>query len=215
MLVSTKGGVMDAKVLSRSDLQEHTGNGRVVYGAEAKVEPPRVDVKAGRIWGVLRIAMGLTFFWAFLDKAFALGFATGRNPDTGAIDFFGKDAWIHGASPTDGALTFALRGPFKSLYSGLVGQTWIEWVYMASMLLIGVALVLGLGTRLAALGGIAWMGIFYTATAIWPDNNPFLDEHIVYIIVLAGIAYVGAGRYLGLQRYWDRLSLVKRFPILK
>jgi hypothetical protein len=27
--------------------------------------------------------------------------------------------------------------------------------------------------------------------------------------------YVGAGRYLGLQRRWERLSLVKRLPILK
>jgi thiosulfate dehydrogenase (quinone) large subunit len=214
MLVSTRGGVMDARVLSRSDVREHTGRGKAAHGTEAK-EPPTAEVKAGRIWGVLRIAMGWTFLWAFLDKAFGLGFATGRNPDTGVIDFFGKDAWIHGGSPTDGVLTFALRGPFKGLFGGLAGQTWIEWVYMASMLLIGGALILGLGTRLAALGGIAWMGIFYTATAIWPDNNPFLDEHVVYAIVLAGIAFVGAGRYLGLQRHWERLSLVKRFPILK
>ena len=86
---------------------------------------------------------------------------------------------------------------------------------MLSMLLIGLALIFGIGTRLAALGGIVWMGIFYTATAIWPEHNPFLDEHIVYVIVLAGIAYVGAGRYLGLGKYWERLSLVKRLPILK
>jgi thiosulfate dehydrogenase (quinone) large subunit len=65
---------------------------------------------------------------------------------------------------------------------------------MLSMLLIGLALIFGIGTRLAALGGIVWIGIFYTATAIWPEHNPFLDEHIVYAIVLAGIAYVGAGR---------------------
>jgi thiosulfate dehydrogenase [quinone] large subunit len=207
---------MDAKVLSRSDLREHTSNGHLEpAAAEPAVAPRDSDLKARRVWGLLRIAMGWTFLWAFLDKAFSLGFATGRNPDTGAIDFFGKAAWIHGGSPTDGALTFALRGPFKSLYGGLIGQTWIEWVYMASMLLIGAALILGIGTRLAALGGIAWLGIFYTATAIWPDNNPSLDEHLVYIIVLAGIAYVGAGRYLGLQRYWERMSLVKRFPILK
>jgi thiosulfate dehydrogenase [quinone] large subunit len=86
---------------------------------------------------------------------------------------------------------------------------------MLSMLLIGLALIFGIGTRLAALGGIVWMGIFYTATAIWPEHNPFLDEHVVYAIVLAGIAYVGAGRYLGLGRYWERLSLVKRLPILR
>lgn len=169
----------------------------------------------GMVWGLLRIAMGWTFLWAFLDKAFALGFSTGRNPETAVIDFFGKDAWINGGSPTDGVLTYALKGPFKGLYDGLAGQTWVEWAYMLSMLLIGLALILGIGTRLAALGGIVWMGIFYTATAIWPEHNPFLDEHVVYAIVLVGIAYVGAGRYLGLGQYWERLSLVKRLPILK
>jgi thiosulfate dehydrogenase (quinone) large subunit len=206
---------MSTTVTNRVGLPETDNDHHDLAGAELEASPREADAKAGKVWGLLRIAMGWTFLWAFLDKAFALGFATGRNPDTGAIDFFGKAAWIHGGSPTDGALTFALRGPFKGLYSGLIGQTWIEWVYMASMLLIGAALILGIGTRLAALGGIAWMGIFYTATAMWPDNNPFLDEHLVYIIVLAGIAYVGAGRYLGLQRDWERLPLVKRFPILK
>jgi thiosulfate dehydrogenase [quinone] large subunit len=197
-----------------------TFDGKVVTeittnGVAAAAPRHEADRTAGVVWGLLRIAMGWTFLWAFLDKAFALGFSTGRNPETGVIDFFGKDAWINGGSPTDGVLIYALKGPFKGLYDGLAGQTWVEWVYMLSMLLIGLALIFGIGTRLAALGGIVWMGIFYTATAIWPEHNPFLDEHIVYVIVLAGIAYVGAGRYLGLGKYWDRLSLVKRFPILK
>src|SRR4051794_9860994 len=151
---------MGTQVLSRGDLKEHTGNEHLEPATAETRVAPEADLKAGKIWGLLRIAMGWTFLWAFLDKAFSLGFSTGRNPDTGAIDFFGKAAWIHGGSPTDGALTFALRGPFKTLYSGLIGQTWIEWVYMASMLLIGTALMLGIGTRLAALGGIAWLGIF-------------------------------------------------------
>ena len=86
---------------------------------------------------------------------------------------------------------------------------------MLSMLLIGLALIFGIGTRASphSAGSCGW--VFYTATAIWPERNPFLDEHIVYVIVLAGIAYVGAGQYLGLGKYWERLSLVKRLPILK
>jgi thiosulfate dehydrogenase [quinone] large subunit len=42
-----------------------------------------------------------------------------------------------------------------------------------------------------------------------------LDDHVVYGIVLAGIAYVAAGRYMGLGKYWERVSLLKRYPILK
>jgi thiosulfate dehydrogenase [quinone] large subunit len=38
---------------------------------------------------------------------------------------------------------------------------------------------------------------------------------VVYAIVLAGIAYVNAGRYLGLGRWWERTRLVQRYPVLR
>jgi thiosulfate dehydrogenase [quinone] large subunit len=195
------------------------GKTEVQLNGQAAVEVVKGPkaVKGARFWGVLRIAMGWTFLWAFLDKAFALGFSTGRNPETGAIAFFGPDAWINGGSPTDGVLQFALhtKGFFADFYGALVGATWVEWAYMLSMLAIGLGLIFGIGTRLAAIGGIIWLAIFYTATAIWPEHNPFLDDHVIYAIVLAGIAYVGAGRFLGLGRRWDSTALVRRFPVLK
>lgn len=180
---------------------------------EAEIVRP----KAGTVWGILRLLMGFTFLWAFLDKLLALGFSTGRNPETGVIDFFGKDAWIHGGSPTDGVLKFAVhtKGPFVDFYQGLAGSTWVEWVYMLSMAAIGLALIFGIGTRLAALGGIVWMAIFYTATALWPEHNPFVDEHIIYIVILAGIFYVGAGRFLGFGNRWRKTELVKKYPVLE
>ena len=182
-----------------------------------------------RVFALLRLAMGWTFLWAFLDKAFALGFSTGRvvndAGDTVKIDFFGSKAWIHGASPTVGAIGHALKGPFASFYQSITGYhvnaagvgtsaAWIDWVYMLSMLLIGGALILGIGVRLASLGGIVWMAIFYTATAIWPDNNNFLDEHIVFAIVLAGLFLANAGRYYGLGKVWQRTEFIKRHPVL-
>ena len=51
--------------------------------------------------------------------------------------------------------------------------------------------------------------------ALWPDNNPFMDDHLVYALVLAGIAWVGAGRYLGLGAWWERVPLARRHPILR
>ena len=45
---------------------------------EAEIVRP----KAASVWGVLRLMMGFTFLWAFLDKLLALGFTTGRNPKT-------------------------------------------------------------------------------------------------------------------------------------
>ena len=91
-----------------------------------------------RVFGLLRIAMGWTFLWAFLDKAFGLGFATGRSAETGAIVFGGPDAWVNGGSPTAGVVGFALKGPFKGTIQSITGYqmtqagpqvaAWVDWL---------------------------------------------------------------------------------------
>lgn len=86
---------------------------------------------------------------------------------------------------------------------------------MISMAAIGIALLLGILVRLAAIAGAIWMVAFYTAATIWPENNPFLDDHVVEFIVLLGLAYVGVGRFLGLGRRWDDTTLVLRYPFLR
>ena len=177
-----------------------------------------------RVFGVLRLMMGWTFLWAFIDKAFALGFHTGRLED-GTIDFFAKDvAWFNGGSPTAGAVGFAVHGPFTDTFHTVTGfqmtqagpqvAGWFDVFYMVSMLLIGVALILGIGTRLAAWGGILWLAAFYLGTAIWPENNPLLDDHVVYAVVLVGIILANAGRYYGLGKAWQRTRFVQKHPVL-
>ena len=173
-----------------------------------------------RVFGALRLAAGWTFLWAFLDKAFALGFTTGRLED-GTIDFFAQNgAWLNGGSPTAGVVGFAIDGsPFKDAIQTVSGfqmtelgpqvAGWVDAVYMLSMLLIGLGLILGIGTRLAAIGGIAWMAIFYGATAIWPEHNPVVDDHVVLAIVMVGLILANAGRYYGLGKAWQRLRAVK------
>jgi thiosulfate dehydrogenase (quinone) large subunit len=176
-----------------------------------------------RVVAALRVLIGWTFLWAFLDKAFALGFATGRDPETGAITFFKEgSAWFNGGSPTKGVFAYALNaGPFTGLYEGLGNVTmtaqgpmaappaWIDVVYMGAMLLIGLGLVFGIMTRLAAVGGIVWMAIFYTATAMWPEHNPVVDDHLVYAVVLVGLILANAGRYYGLGKAWQRVGFVR------
>jgi thiosulfate dehydrogenase (quinone) large subunit len=194
-----------------------TTNTEQTLYAPAAPQADTDEVKGGLIWGLLRLSIGWVFLWAFLDKLLALGFASGRNPETGVADRFGDAAWINGGSPTDGFLQFGLhtKEPFTGFYESLAGSSLIEWAYMLSMLAIGVALMLGIATRLAAGAGILWMLLFYTASALSPENNPFMDDHIIYAIVLAGIAVVGGGRYLGLGKQWERLSFVQKYPILR
>ena len=159
--------------------------------------------KARYALAVARIAIGWVFLWAFLDKAFGLGFATQR-----------ADAWISGGSPTTGFLTFATEGKtFHSFFSGLAGPV-ADWLFMAGLLGIGVALTLGIGMRIAAACGALLLTLMWAAE-LPLENNPFVDDHIVYAVVLVALAIFGAGRTLGLGRMWERLPLVQRAPILK
>jgi hypothetical protein len=45
--------------------------------------------------------------------------------------------------------------------------------------------------------------------------STFVDDHMVYAVLLGALAIVGAGRYLGPDRGWEDTALVKRFPVLK
>ena len=86
--------------------------------AEAPVDKP--SPIAYRVLAALRIAFGLTFLWAFVDKTFALGFHTGYD-QAGNLDRFGDAAWINGGSPTEGFLAFGADGPFQSFYNDIAG----------------------------------------------------------------------------------------------
>ena len=165
-------------------------------------------------WAAARISLGWVFLWAFLDKTFALGFATGRDAETGVVTRFGDAAWINGGSPTFGFLNFGTEGKtFHELFAGLAGPV-ADWLFMVGLLGLGLALILGVGMRIAAITGTLLM-VSMWAAELPLANNPAIDDHIVYAIVLIGLALAGAGRTLGLGRRWRETKLVKRFPILE
>jgi thiosulfate dehydrogenase [quinone] large subunit len=58
-------------------------------------------------------------------------------------------------------------------------------------------------------------GDLYTAIALFPEHNPLIDEHVVYAVVLAGIAFIGAGRWLGFGNLWRKTGIMKKYPILE
>ena len=96
----------------------------------------------GYALAVMRIAFGFYFLWAFVDKLFGLGFAT---PAERAV--------VNGGSPTTGYLS-GVEGPLAGFYNGMAGSTFIDILFMAGLLGIGLTLVLGAGARLGA--GLDW-----------------------------------------------------------
>jgi len=126
---------------------------------------------------LLRFSMGFIFLWAFLDKTFGLGFATAP-----------AKAWINGGSPTTGFLTNAVRGPFADIFHSLAGIAVVDWMFMLGLLFVGLTLIFNKYVKLGALAGGLMLLFMYLALLL-PENNPIIDDHIVYILVLAFLAF--------------------------
>jgi thiosulfate dehydrogenase (quinone) large subunit len=155
------------------------------------------------IRGILRIAMGWIFLWAFIDKVFGLGFATAADK-----------SWLAGNSPTVGFLKFGTTGPFSGLFQAIAGNAIVDWAFMLGLLLIGLALILGIAMKLAAIGGTIMMLLMYLAVLL-PEHNPIIDEHLIYALVLIGLYLNKAGNHWGLGSWWSNTSLVQKYPCLR
>ena len=171
---------------------------------------------ARRGLALLRIGFGFTFIWAFFDKLLALGFSTGRNPETNVVDRFGPDAWINGGNPTFGFLKFGVpeNNPFHSFFTGIAGDAWVNWLFMIGLLGIGAALMLGIGMRLAGItGAVLYMMMWLAALPL--ENNPIVDDHMLGAISVAVLALTLAGDTWGLGKQWAATSFVQKMPILR
>jgi thiosulfate dehydrogenase (quinone) large subunit len=174
---------------------------------------PTTSGPAARALAVLRIAFGLTFLWAFVDKLLALGFSTGYD-ETGKLDRFGDAAWINGASPTEGFLKFGADGPFQGFYNSIAGAALVDWLFMLGLLGIGLALTLGIATRLACAAGAILYLMMWTVV-LPPENNPVLDDHILGAISLVVLALLNAGDTWGLGKRLAGTRLVQTHPVLR
>ena len=171
---------------------------------------------ARRALGALRIGFGVTFLWAFFDKLLALGYATGVNPETGAVDRFGPDAWINGGSPTFGFLTFGVPedNPFREFFNGLAGDTWVNWLFMLALLGIGLALTFGVGIRIAAASG-ALLYLMMWVASMPLENNPVVDDHLLGAVTMVVLATTLAGDTWGVGKQWARTNLVRKYQALR
>lgn len=167
-----------------------------------------------RFLAVLRIVMGLTFLWAFLDKTFGWGYATPA-----------KMAWINGGSPTKGFLSHVYVGPMQSVLRAWAGTGWADWLFMLALLGIGLALILGIGMRISAVSATLLLAMMWIAE--WPlaqhtstgaatsSTNPIIDYHLIYVVVVITLALFAAGNTWGLGRRWAKLDIVRTNPWLR
>ena len=202
-LMPDVAGPRPAGVRRTAPLSSVTERGREPAPMTPTTPDARSSTAARYLLAGIRIALGWVFLWAFLDKMFGLGFATEE-----------KAAWINGGAPTQGFLKFGAAGPFKEFYNGIAGAAWADWLFMAGLLGIGLALILGIGMRIAAAAGTLLLVMMWTAV-LPPTTNPFMDDHLIYAGTIVGLALAGAGTTFGLGKWWGDTALVQRAPWLK
>ena len=187
-------------------------------GSPPTAQPtPRTEPAFGRIiteratkfLAVFRVVLGFEFLWAFADKTFGFGYATPS-----------ARAWIHGGSPTKGFLSNVAVGPLEGTFHAWAGAAWADWLFMAGLLGIGLALILGVGLRIAAVSGTLLLVGMWAAE--WPlakftsagelslSTNPVVDYHLIYALALIVLALTYAGHTWGLGTRWAKLPLVAR-----
>lgn len=153
----------------------------------------------------LRAVLGFGFLFAGLDKFFMWA---GGTPFTAA-------GFLKGA--TGGQwLTQTNINPTHSFWVSL-GQnagavSVINTLVVFGEIAIGVALILGLATRFAAVSGVLMMGMFLVAQMDFA-NGPF-NEKVMYAVIAGTIAFVGAGAY-ALDSVVARQVAARNIPLVK
>ncbi|HEY7857825.1 MAG TPA: hypothetical protein VIC82_04935 [Candidatus Nanopelagicales bacterium] len=150
----------------------------------------------------LRVAIGFSFLWAALDKIFGWGFATPT-----------AKSWINGGSPTKGFLSSS-DGPLSGFYHAIAGSGVANVAFILGLLLLGGAMILGVGNRLSTFGGTL-LFLMMWSVVLPPVQNPVLDEHLIQALAVLVLGACHAGESFGLGQWWNAQPLVQRFPILK
>ncbi len=179
-----------------------------VSHAQNPVSVPGAGVESRRFQqislGLIRLGVGWALFWSGLDKVFGLGHPT--TPEQSVLA---------GASPTKGLLLYGLPAdaPAAALLKPLAGNPVADTLFLLATLGAGLALILGVGTRLAAVGGaVLMLNLWFASLPL--EYNPFLDQHLFYAIGLISVLAFDSGRYLGLGTVWRRLPFVRTQPWL-
>jgi thiosulfate dehydrogenase [quinone] large subunit len=155
---------------------------------------------------LLRIVVGIIFVWAGADKVFNGG-PTGFSA-AGFLKFAtnGTLGWPFVSGTPDPKTIYNPTHDFwVSLAGNATAMTVVNNLVVAGEVLIGVALLLGIVTRFAAVMGALMMALFFFAG--WNFTNGIVEEHATYAVVLLALAGMGAGNYYGLDRV-----VGERFP---
>ena len=162
-----------------------------------------------RAIAALRITLGAGFLWAGLEKVFQFA-------GTGAFNAAGFLTHATGGAIPGSAAT-AIVNPTHDFWVSLGGNAGavsaINVLVQAGEIGIGIALILGLATRFAAISGVVMMGLFYVAN--WSFATGPFNEQFMYGAVALVLGLVGAGEYYGLDALIEKTTWFGHTPSLR
>ncbi|HEV7199218.1 MAG TPA: DoxX family protein [Candidatus Limnocylindria bacterium] len=146
---------------------------------------------------VLRIAVGIIFLWAGLEKVIGgggewsaagfLGFGTG-----------GTLGWpFVTGEPGEGEIFNPTNAFWVAVADNQTAMTVIDLLVPWGQIGIGVSLILGLLTRFGAAMGTLMMVMFFFAA--WDFEFGIVNQHLTYAVVTFFLGYIGSGNFYGLD----------------
>lgn len=91
------------------------------------------------------------------------------------------------------------NGPFAEWFQSLSGSVLVDNLNIWGQILIGLALILGLAVRPAAIGGLIMMLLYYFAQFTENTAYGLIEDHLIYALVFLVFATGGAGHVFGLN----------------
>lgn len=123
---------------------------------------------------------------------------------------------------TDYLLGVPSASPLSELFHWMGHTGWFaEFVNLAvpwGQFLVGMALLVGLLTRLSAFFGASMMTLLYFGN--WNVQDGFVNADLAYVVVFLAVGALGAGRLLGLDALVEKYdlgdeTLIERYPALR
>ncbi|MFD1687323.1 DoxX family protein [Halobellus litoreus] len=155
------------------------------------------------VWFILalRLMIGVAFFQSGIDKVLSGSFSAA--------------GYLQNAPPANGS-------PVAGLFVAMGETPWfVDFVNIAvpwGEVLIGLGVIFGALTRLAAFWGAFMMLLFYLGN--WEISHGYINGDFAYMLVFLSVAAFGAGRILGLDAYIEQYEvggepLIQRYPWMR
>ena len=145
----------------------------------------------------LRVILGFGFTYAGLEKWLNLA---GEDSPWSAAGFL-RFATAGTVPNMVGHADTMVHNPTRQLWVELAASPAlidiVNFLVVFGELAIGVALILGIATRLAGALGALMMFLFWIAA--WDFQYGLVNQQFVYMVLSAFVAYASAGRVLGLD----------------